>query len=136
MKGLEGVDQRLLDKLEGAGVPDTFRETITEMDEQTRRLLLMQLKLVCEEVYNNRFSSANWEVERYKSISNYSKVTVPAYCQECHVKPPLLVDIFDHLDSIASAGRAYNLEKSSVYVLPFLLVQTSRNISWFLKVRE
>jgi hypothetical protein len=89
--------------------PETFRETIMEIDDQTRRLLLMQLKLACEEVYNARSSSADWETERYKNISNYSKVTVPGYCQECHVKAILLVDIFDHLDAIASAGRAFNL---------------------------
>ena len=89
--------------------PETFRETITEMDEQTRRLLLMQLKLVCEEVYNNRFSSVDWEKARYNNISNYSQVTVPAHCQKCKVEAPLLIDIFDHLDAIASAGRAYDV---------------------------
>lgn len=89
--------------------PETFRETITEMDEQTRRLLLMQLKLVCEEVYNTRSSSADWEIVRNKNISDYSKITVPGYCQECHVKALLVIDIFDHLDAIASAGRAYNV---------------------------
>jgi hypothetical protein len=35
-------------------------------------------------------------------ISNYSQVTIPAYCQEYKVKTPLLIDIFDHLDAIAS----------------------------------
>jgi hypothetical protein len=77
-----------------------------------------------------------WQEMRLNHISDYSKATLPGFCETCNSERPFLVDIFRYLDSILSAHGPYpyrgiseNCNKcgkefgtsTSVMMLPYLM---------------
>ena len=82
-----------------------FHESLKELDEQSRRLLLFQFKLDFESDYSEiRYywrskTLREWEIMRYQHIQDYSKVTLLGYCEEgCELLYPFLMDIFKFIE--------------------------------------
>jgi hypothetical protein len=44
-----------------------------------------------------------WEMMRFNNISDYSKVTIPAFCETCRLDGSFLLGIYTYLDSIVHA---------------------------------
>jgi hypothetical protein len=121
--------------------PQLFRETIYELDKETRRLILFKLKMEIEEYYNENHHLSEeslifeqvgieqlqklkikekqeyhyiitvpgreWQEMRLNYISDYSKVTLPGFCESCRSERPFLVDVFRYIDYIISAHGPY-----------------------------
>jgi hypothetical protein len=66
---------------------DTSRillEIIENADEETQKLILMQLKLDIESNYFDEMNtSRDWELQRYDSLSDHTVVTLQGYCLDC-----------------------------------------------------
>jgi hypothetical protein len=75
-----------------------FFQTLNELDEQTRKLLLLQFKMDIETNYSYEHmdpeSVREWELMRFENIQNYSKVTLSGYCKECKLSYPFVMDMF------------------------------------------
>jgi hypothetical protein len=86
----------LYEELEGI-----FFQTLNELDEQTRKLLLLQFKMDIETNYTYEHmdpeSVREWELMRFENIQNYSKVTLSGYCKECKLSYPFVMDIFSFI---------------------------------------
>jgi hypothetical protein len=81
---------------------DIFFQTLNELDEQTRKLLLLQFKMDVEADYSYKYEmdieiAKEWEIMRFENIQNYSKVTLSGYCQECKLSYPFVMDIFSFI---------------------------------------
>jgi hypothetical protein len=81
---------------------DIFFQTLNELDEQTRKLLLLQFKMDIEADYSYKHQMdteivREWELMRFENIQNYSKVTLSGYCQECKLSYPFVMDIFEFI---------------------------------------
>jgi hypothetical protein len=107
--------------------PQIFCETLTELDEEAKKLLLYEFKMQIEEYYNQNYlrwdlpalesntkdsysdtitvPGKEWQLVRFNNISDHSKVTVPAYCEACKSNRSFLVDIFIYLNEIIGAHR-------------------------------
>lgn len=74
-----------------------FFQTLDELDEQTRNLLLLQFKMDVEADYSYEHmdseSVREWELMRFENIQNYSKVTLSGYCKECKLSYPFVMDM-------------------------------------------
>jgi hypothetical protein len=73
---------------------EAFKDTLMEMTEQKRKLLLLEFKLDIES--NDYGSIDDWELMRYNNISDYSKVTLLGVCDKCKLYP-FLLDIFEFM---------------------------------------
>jgi hypothetical protein len=75
-----------------------FFQTLNELDEKTRKLLLLQFKMDIETNYSyeqmDPESVRDWELMRFENIQNYSKVTLFGYCKECKLSYPFVMDMF------------------------------------------
>jgi hypothetical protein len=80
---------------------DTSRiliDIIEKLDEDTQKLLLMQLKLDIESNYYDEMNtSKDWESDRYDNISDYTVLTLQGYCLDCKSIWPFSYGIFDFL---------------------------------------
>jgi hypothetical protein len=101
---------------------EIFYETLNELDEQARKVILFQFKLEIEEYYNtyylvpyikrlNRFSKYNstmtvsgkeWQVLRINNIANNNKIVDPGFCTACQSECPFISDILDFLNCLHS----------------------------------
>jgi hypothetical protein len=81
---------------------DIFFQTLNDLDEKTRKLLLLQFKMDIEADYYHKHQIVaeivrDWELMRFENIQNYSKVTLSGYCQECKLSYPFVMDIFEFI---------------------------------------
>lgn len=71
---------------------DTSRillEIIENANEETQKLMLMQLKLDIESNYYDEMNtSRDWELQRYDSLSDHTAVTLQGYCLDCKSQWP------------------------------------------------
>ena len=66
-----------------------FLELINKLDEETRKLILFQLKLDIETShYNGGITTKDWEKKRYENINDYNKIVLQGYCVECKSSYP------------------------------------------------
>jgi hypothetical protein len=62
---------------------------------------------------NNNYSNVTiipgkkWEIMRFNNISDYSKVTIPGFCNVCNSDQPFLLDTFEYLNDIVGAHSPY-----------------------------
>lgn len=71
---------------------------IEESDEQTKELILLQLKLDIESYYcDGMGATLEWEFERRKFIDDPTTVVVQAYCLECKLKTVTMMRLLDFL---------------------------------------
>lgn len=75
---------------------DVFLETINELDEGLRKLVLFQIKLDVERDLN-LYSSQDWEITRYKNIGNHEKVTLDGLCEACYSFIPFQMDTLEFI---------------------------------------
>ena len=77
---------------------DTFFQTLNELNEETKRLLLFQFKIDIETDYYYPYRTISsivkeWELMRIQNVQDYSKVTLSGYCEECKSSYPFVQDI-------------------------------------------
>jgi hypothetical protein len=120
--------------------PDSFLDTLNELDAETKKMVLFHFKLEIEEYYkenylveelrimefNNSYwkkkelranniigeredyskliaiPGKEWYLTRYNNISDYSKVTIPAFCSRCRTEGAFLYGTLRYLDCIIS----------------------------------
>jgi hypothetical protein len=115
--------------------PQIFRKTLDELDEEEKKIILLQFKMEIEGYHNKNYlredlvarelnlmiakeldlstnqdysnsimiPGMSWEKMRIHNIGNYSKVTIPAFCETCKLDGAFLLDIFTYLDHIVQA---------------------------------
>jgi len=75
-------------------------EIIEELDDEKRKLILLQLKLDIEANYYNVMDATNdWELKRYDNITNERVVTIQGFCLECRSKFPVETDLMEFLQA-------------------------------------
>jgi hypothetical protein len=95
-------------------------EIIDELDQEKRKLVLLQLKLDIESNYYDRMDATHdWELKRYYNITNERVVTIEGYCLECRSKFPFEMDIIEFLGT-GSHPKCYSPDGA--------LFQTVRNV--------
>jgi hypothetical protein len=77
---------------------DTFFQTLNELNEETKKLLLFQFKIDIEtDYYYPRLTESSivkeWESMRIQNVHDYSKVVLSGYCEECKSSYPFVLDI-------------------------------------------
>lgn len=89
---------------------DTSRiliDIIEKLDEDTQKLVLMQLKLDIESNYYDEMNtSKDWESHSYDNISDYTVLTLQGYCLDCKSIWPFTYGIFNFL-KIGSKPHCY-----------------------------
>lgn len=80
---------------------DTSRillEIIENTDEETQKLILMQLKLDIESNYYDEMNtSKDWELARYDNLSDHNMITLQGYCLDCKSLWPYTWKILEFL---------------------------------------
>jgi hypothetical protein len=105
--------------------PDLFMETLDEIDEETKKLILFKFKMEIEEYYdlyylvshprrhayselhsddsyyehNMAISGIEWQSLRFNNIHNHLVVTIPGLCLKCKSEQPFIMDINDYLNN-------------------------------------
>jgi hypothetical protein len=75
-----------------------FLELIKESDDQTKDLILLQLKLDIESYYNDGMGATiGWEMERRRFIDNPAMVIIQGYCVACKLKTVYMMGLLDFL---------------------------------------
>jgi hypothetical protein len=83
-----------------------FLELIKESDDQTRDLILLQLKLDIESYYSDGMGTTiGWEMERHKFIDNPAMVVIQVYCVACKLKTVYTIGLLDFL-KMGGTGHA------------------------------
>jgi hypothetical protein len=109
--------------------PDSFLETLHELDAETKKMVLFHFKLEIEEYYNGNYlveelrimefnnslrseredyskliaiPGKEWHLTRFNNISDYSTVTIPGFCSRCRTEGAFLYDTLRYLDCIIS----------------------------------
>ncbi len=73
-------------------------ETIEGLDDETQKIILLQLKLDIESVYHgHHVLTKGWEKMRYNNIQNYEKVTVRGECEVCEAEYPFQMNTIEFL---------------------------------------
>jgi hypothetical protein len=107
--------------------PDSFLETLHELDAETKKMVLFHFKLEIEEYYNGNYlieelrimefnnslrreredyskliaiPGKEWHLTRFNNINNYSTVTIPGFCSRCRTEGAFLFDTMRYLDFI------------------------------------
>jgi len=102
-------------------------DTLQEWDDETRKLVLFHFKMEIEEYYKENYlleelrimefhnsyqkiredyskliaiPGKEWHLMRFNNISDYSTVTIPAFCSSCRKEGAFLYDIRSYLDCI------------------------------------
>jgi hypothetical protein len=88
--------------------PELFVQTLEQLDEETKKILLFQFKLEIEGYYDIYLSNNKWEIMRYHNIGNYSSVTIPGYCNKCREETALQYDILNYFRSMYEIKRPYS----------------------------
>jgi hypothetical protein len=68
-----------------------------DLDEETQKLLLFQIKHDIEYGYGGLFMTREWEKMRYENLKEFSRVTLQGNCIECYAHFPFLMDMFEFL---------------------------------------
>ncbi len=116
--------------------PETFYQTLNELDEETKKIMLFEFKLEIEGYYVENYLAfewgksnsiqktlqviaatdfsgivgipgKEWQILRFKHSSNYSNVVIPGFCGSCKSEQPVLVDIYEYLATVIQAHRPY-----------------------------
>jgi hypothetical protein len=88
--------------------PEIFIETLNELGEETKKILLFQFKIEIEGYYDIYLSTREWEIMRYRNISNYLSVTIPGYCNRCQEETAFQYDIMEYFLSISDNMMPYS----------------------------
>ncbi len=113
--------------------PDTFFDTLYELDEETKKLALFHFKMEIEEYYKENYlveelrimefhvrnrkiiaqrddysklisvPGREWHLIRFNNISDYSTVTIPAFCGRCRTEGVFLYDTKRYLDCVIAS---------------------------------
>jgi hypothetical protein len=88
--------------------PELFIETLDKLDEETRKILLFQFKMEIEGYYDIYLSTKEWEIMRYRNISNYSSVTIPGNCNRCNDSTAFQCEMLEYFRSINETKMPYS----------------------------
>jgi len=109
------------------GNSQIFHETLKQLDKDTRRIILFQLKLEIEDYYNGNFKlgtgikhpsgdleahnsvaipGEEWQLMRFTNIGNYTKVIIPGFCSKCRLERSVAFDIKKYLDTVTSSFKS------------------------------
>jgi hypothetical protein len=82
-----------------------FLELIEESDEQTKELILLQLKLDIESYYHDALGpNLEWEKDRRKYIGDPYNIVVQGYCLECKLKTVYVLGLQNFLYELSGIG--------------------------------
>ena len=109
--------------------PDSFLDTLQQLDDETKKQVLFHFKMEIEEYYKENYlleelrimefhnsyrkiredyskliaiPGKEWHLMRFNNISDYSTVTIPGFCSRCNTEGAFLFDTRRYLDSIIS----------------------------------
>jgi hypothetical protein len=68
-------------------------DIINNLDQETRSLLLYQIKLGIEDYYYMRYTNREFEVSRFHHRTNYEEIVIQTKCIECNSYIPKTVSI-------------------------------------------
>ena len=106
--------------------PNLFIESLNEMDNETRKMILFKFKMEIEEYYdlyylasyprrqtyselhssdsyyeyNMAITGNEWQSLRFTNINNHLVVSIPGLCLTCKSEQPFVMDIEDYLDTL------------------------------------
>ena len=92
-----------------------WKETIDELDPQTRQLYMYEQKLAIDFKMGSRALSRDYEVKRLKLRENVEVVALEGICIACHEHSAFYMKIIEYIISLANAGKS----------LPYLLIVQS-----------
>src|SRR5215469_10739363 len=107
--------------------PDSFLETLHELDAEAKKMVLFHFKLEIEEYYGGNYlveelrimevnnslkredyskliaiPGKEWHLTRFNNISDYSTVTIPGFCSRCRTEGAFFYGTLRYLDCIIS----------------------------------
>jgi hypothetical protein len=113
-----------------------FLDLIEESDEQTKELILLQLKLDIESYYSDEMgATTEWEIERRKFIDNPTTIVVQGYCLECKLKTVTMIRLLDFL-KMGGHGHApaYSLNGNPVEGDPLPDMDSNRRLGVIFRI--
>ena len=123
--------------------PNLFIETLSEIDNETKKMLLFNFKMEIEEYYDLYYLASyprrqtyselhsldsyyehtmaipgiEWQLLRFNNIHNHLFVTIPGICLKCKSESPFIMDIedyFDNLKELSNDFRRENIPRSCI----------------------
>lgn len=95
-----------------------YFQTLNELDETTRKLLLFQFKLDIEgdyyHPYHPKETVTEWELTRLENICDYSRVTLSGKCEECQLSYSFTMDIFEFIKLPDVFGVEYRINPDTM----------------------
>ena len=73
-------------------------DILNNLDQETKSLLLFQIKLGVEDYYYMRYSNREFELLRFHQRNNYEKIVIQTRCIECNSYFPKIVNISNFLE--------------------------------------
>ena len=110
------------EKLSKPNFISLIKKILSDLDENTKKILLYQLKLGLEDYYYLRFSTSEFETLRFENRTDHEKLTIQTFCSLCKSYFPQTVDCKNFLK--------YNmgsLDKSYVFSCPTCDVNKNTN---------
>ena len=99
------AEPRLLSKSNFVSLITTI---LDDLDDDTKKLLLFQLKLGLEDYYYLRFSTPEFETLRFENRTDYEKLTIQTSCSLCNSYFPQTVDCKNFLKhNMGSLDKSY-----------------------------
>jgi hypothetical protein len=111
-----------------------YIRTLEELDKDTKQIVIYNKKLEIEYLLASTSRSyKGWEEDRIKNISNYSKLVLLAWCEECRYDQRVIIDFYEYPTRILSGVNPKIACKNcrKVNTLAYLMVpQTMISIYW------
>ena len=68
-------------------------DILNNLDEETKSLLYLRLKIGIEDCYYFQYSTKEFELKRLYNIQNLKQILVQTECKKCKGYTPILIDI-------------------------------------------
>lgn len=116
--------------------PNLFIDTLSEIDNETKKMLLFKFKMEIEEYYDLYYLASyprrqtyselhsldsyyehtmaipgtEWQLLRFNNIHNHLVVTIPGICLKCKSESPFIMDIEDYFDNLKELSNDFRRE--------------------------
>ena len=122
--------------------PNIFIDILSEIDNETKKMLLFKFKMEIEEYYdlyylasypqrqtyselhsldsyyeyNMAIPGTEWQLLRFNNIHNHLVVTIPGICLKCKIEQPFVNDINDYLNNLKEFSNG-SLDKENTFCI-------------------
>ncbi len=73
-------------------------DILNNLDQESRSLLVYQIKVGIEDYYYMRYSNREFELERFYQRNNYDNIVIQTKCISCNSYVPKIINLINFLE--------------------------------------